>query len=364
MAIVAFRHSAPSKRTWQINPDRARLVFGIGIALSVCGLGYLLQRLGGIAGIIASYEGYQEAFVGTGWLLIFAWPITILCFISMSSLWEEAVMGRRSPFFRAAVLLAMTGVIHFLIMGWRGSRSATVWAIFWIAGIVHYRYRRFSTPVIAAGTLLLIAFMYFYGFYKERGTEGVEVLQNPRMWMDPKGYQRDLKGLLLGDLGRADVHAFLLYCLSTGDRGDYNYRWGFTYLGGLAIMIPRNIWPDRPEFKVDAGTELQHGKATRWRSSRVYGLAGEAMLNFGPMGVPFAYAFFGAILGWYRRKFTSWEVGDSRLMLAPFFTILFVSTLVGDSDNVVFGAITQGALVFSCLYLASKRTPRAAVQRT
>ena len=104
------------------------------------------------------------------------------------------------------------------------------------------------------------------------------------MWLEPGGYSRDLKYLLLGDLARADSNAFILHNL-VKDPGDYDYRWGLTYAGGLAILIPTEIWHNRPYFKVDAGTEAQLGKTASRPSSRVYGLSGEALLNFGPLGV-------------------------------------------------------------------------------
>jgi len=141
------------------------------------------------------------------------------------------------------------------------------------------------------------------------------------------------------------------------DPGDYSYRWGLTYAGALAILIPRNIWPDRPDFKTDAGTEAQLGKSTPLLSLRVYGLAGEALLNFGPAGVVPMFALYGGLLGWYRRKFKSWDLSDARMFLAPFWAVLFASAFVGDSDNLVFAALTHGAIVAIAVFAASKRLP-------
>jgi hypothetical protein len=161
---------------------------------------------------------------------------------------------------------------------------------------------------------------------------------------------------LLGDLARADSNAYILHNL-VKDPGEYGYRWGLTYAGAFIILVPRNFWPDRPEFKVEAGTEAQLGKAGPWRSSRVYGLSGEALLNFGPAGVVPMFAIYGGFLGCYRRKLVSWQSQDSRIFLAPFFTTLMAMALVSDSDNLVFGAVTQGALVFAAIFTASTRRP-------
>jgi len=217
--------------------------------------------------------------------------------------------------------------------------------------------------MVTAGLILLIVFMYFYGFYKEQKRASLEILRSPTLWLEPPGYQRDMKHLLLGDFARADSNALILHNLIK-DPSDYDYRWGLTYAGAFGILIPRNIWPNRPEFKVDAGTEAQQGKATSWRSSQVYGLSGEALLNFGPFGVVPMFAIFGGFLGWYRRKLTSWDPLDARMFLAPFFTILFVTALTGDSDNLVFAAVMEGALVTAAVFAASRRYPVAMPART
>jgi hypothetical protein len=79
------------------------------------------------------------------------------------------------------------------------------------------------------------------------------------------------------------------------------------------------------------------------------------MLNFGPLGVVPLFAVFGGVLGWYRRKLKSWSPSDSRMFLAPFFSILFATAFTSDSDNLVFAALTEGAVVVVAIFAASKR---------
>jgi hypothetical protein len=351
-----FRRANPSTIRWEIDRRRFYPVFAAVLALSVAGAAAYVWQLGGVLKEVEAFETNQAAFAGTGWLLVFAWPLAVLSFIAVVFAWTDPQKKGRRHLITGMLFLSAAGIGHFILMGWHGSRSATVWALFWMAGIVHYRFQKLSPRLVAPGIIFVLAFMYFYGFYKEQGKAGFEVLQSPSMWLQPKGYQRDLKGLMLGDLARADSNAFILHNLEK-DPGDYDYRWGSTYAGAFAILIPRKFWPDRPEFKVDAGTEAQLGKITPWRSARVYGLNGEAMLNFGPLGVPLMFAVYGGVLGWYRRKMKSWDAQDARIFLAPLLTILFVAGLVGDSDNIVFAAITEGTLVFAAVCLASKRTP-------
>ncbi len=349
-----FRRVTSSQTRWEINRKKFYPAFTFALALSMAGVTTYLWQLGGISGVVEAYEKNQEAFVGKGWLLVFAWPIAVLSFIVVVFTLTDRSRKDRYRLTTGMILVSIAGIGHFLLLGWYGSRCATVWALFWMAGIIHYRFQKLPAKMMAIGLIFLITFMYFYGFYKEQKRASFEILRSPSMWLEPGGYSRDLKYLLLGDLARADSNAFILHNL-VKDPGDYDYRWGLTYAGGLAILIPTEIWRDRPYFKVDAGTEAQLGKTASRPSSRVYGLSGEALLNFGPLGVICIFAVFGSILGWYRKKLASWDRTDARMYLAPFFALMFLVALMSDSDNLVFAAVTQGALVITAIFVASER---------
>lgn len=350
-----FRRTKLPRTCWEISPARFYPLFAIALIASIIGTVTLLWQLNGISGMVLSYESDPEAFVGKGWLLIFAWPLAVLSFIAV----VYSIANRRNPGFRrvmvAILVLSAAGLTHFVFVGWFGSRGTTVWALFWMAGIVHYRLRRLSRNAMGFGVIFVILFMYFYGFYKEQKRAALEVLRTPSMWINPEGYQRDFKYLLLGDLARADCDAFLLHNLMTDPDG-YDYRWGLTYAGAFTILIPKSLWPDRPEIRVDAGSEAQWGKATELKSTRLYGLSGEALLNFGAWGVIPLFAIYGACVGWYRRKLTSWNSLDARFFLAPFVTSLLIRALVYDSDTLVFALVTEGTLVLLAVWGSSRRS--------
>jgi hypothetical protein len=350
----AFTKTKPSLVRWVINRKIFYPIFIFALFCSIAGLVTFLWQLGGISGMVEAYEENQIAFVGKGWLLVFAWPLAVLSFIIIVFTWTDLQKRLRLHLAMGLLFLGVAGLGHFLLLGWYGSRVATISALFWMAGILHYRVRRFSPKAMAIGMVSLVAFAYLYGFYKEQKTQSLEVLRSPSMWLQPAGYQRDIKYLLLGDLARADSNAFILHNLIK-DPTDYDYRWGLTYVGGLSILIPTSFWPSRPYFRVDAGTEALWGKAAAWSSSRLYGLSGEALLNFGVFGVTPVFALYGGLLGWYRRKAGGWGDADARKFLAPFFTFLIVTALVCDSDVLVFFAVTQGALITTALFASVNR---------
>lgn len=349
-----FRRTKPSSSRWEFSGKKFYPFATLALACSTAGVIAFLWQFGGIPGMIRDFEHDLPAFVGKGWLLVFAWPLAVLSFIILAYIWSKDRKQIQRPLIIGLILVSIFGIGHFILLGWYGSRSAMVWALFWMAGIIHFRFHKFSRGLMAAGVIFLICFMYFYGFYKERGRAGFTVLSTPGMWMDPQGYDRNIKYVLLGDLARADVTAYILHNIVTRP-GDYDLRWGLTYLSGLSVLIPRNIWADRPSVKQEAGTEALWGKGAPWPSTRMYGLNGEAMLNFGPLGVIPLFAIYGAVTGWFRRKLYSWDMLDSRMFLAPFFISMLVVALVYDSDVLVFFAATEGALICAFIIAASTR---------
>ena len=176
---------------------------------------------------------------------------------------------------------------------------------------------------------------------------------------------RTFLGMVLGDLARADIQAFLLYRLLMPDR-DYAYSWGRTYLGSVALLVPRSMWPDRPAQTSKEGTEAQHGVGSydeeKWVSSLVYGLAGETMLNFGPVAVPLAYLIFGMIVGRLQLVQARLRGEDARLLLYPFVVNVCFSVLFNDSYIVVFMVVKDG-LVPAILVWCGSRALRHAKAR-
>lgn len=126
--------------------------------------------------------------------------------------------------------------------------------------------------------------------------------------------------MLIGDLGRADVQAAQFY-VATTKPWHYRYRFGSTYPASVVPLIPRKLWPGKPDDsgKVIAGTEMIYGPdayrskrttLSSLRATNIYGLAGEAMLNFGVAGIIPVFGIWGYIVGrirsWVRLGLKFW----------------------------------------------------------
>ena len=348
-----------SRAPWVIDREKFAMVVGLGLLGTALLQGWVYASYGGLSGYVGAYaEDQENSFQGMGWIFAFSESFPILAMMAVAVL----VWGRdRTPSWPAIGLVLFGFLALKLIFGGlRGSRSSTVWALFWATGIVHLRVRPIPRKVVGLGLVFLIAFMYVYGFYKNYGMNALDALEgSDRMSEMASRSNRTLDVAILSDLGRADVQAYLLFRLAGSAGSDYSYAFGKTYLATATMLVPKSIWPGRPDGKVRQGTEALYGRTTyalrSMRASQVYGLAGEAMLNFGPAAVPISYVVLGAVVAqvgcWFRR----WGPGDSRRLLLPFLINLAFVLIVSDSDNILFFLLKDGAVPSLIVALGSRR---------
>lgn len=349
---------------WEIQKSRFHLFVPLCIGIAIAMQIWTYVRFGGISGYMQSRVTNPAAFRGWGWIFMISESAPILATFFMIERFQERTIG----WLRVAFALLLLFALQMLFGGLRGSRSATVLLLFWVVGCIHLLLRPVPRKLVLCGCIFLGAFMYFYGFYKTMGENAVQAFSGAdKRQQIAQTTGRTSEFLILEDFGRADVQAFILYRLIEDGR-DFDYAKGRTYLGALSLLVPSWVMSEKPETKVKEGTEIQSGHGgyvpTGSVSSRVYGLAGESMLNFGPISVPFAYAVFGLLVGWFRKSAGTLLRRDARLLLVPFGVYLCISVLIGDSDNVVFGLIKNGFLPLLVILCSVKRIPLRTSART
>jgi hypothetical protein len=330
---------------------------------------------GGIGGYINAYENRtlsDAAFRGMGWIFMISESFPILALMVLA----VYIKDKDKPFFQSWTFLILVLIVFFILKllfgGLRGSRSNTVWGLFWAVGIIHFWIRPITKQMILGGLVFLVLFLYVYGFYKGGGLEGLQAVTNEEVRVEMSEEQnRDLEATFLNDLGRSDVQAFLLYRMVSPE-SDYEYALGRTYVGDVSILIPRIIWREvlgmeRPVNKIKEGTDAMYGMGTfipgQRVSSRIYGLAGEAMLNFGPYGVPLAFVALGVVVGWSRQFLNMWHPLDVRWLLFPALVNLAFVVLAGDLDNIVFFTIKNLCVPIAVLFVGSVQLRRDLVEQ-
>lgn len=355
----AFDRRSPgtAKTYWAIDLPKMQLLAPAFLVITAAAQLWIYAKFGGISGYMDTRLNNTNALEGLGWVAMLGESLPIvIAFIGV-------VYARRRNVTWAQIGWALVFMLPVLLVfgGLRGSRSEIISSLFWIVGAIHLLVRPVPRKLLYLGGVFVFLFMYVYGFYKDAGQRGAAAAfsgSQQRQQMSQKT-GRTFSTLILEDLGRAGDQAYILYRLET-DKRIFQYAWGRTYIGALSMLIPRAIMPDRPETKVKYGTELEAGTGSYlrnvWHSSKVYGLGGEVMMNFGPFAVPIAYGLFGFLVAWFRRAANRLAPGDLRLFLVPFgIYTLCMTALAGDSDNFVWALVKGGFVPALFVFLCSTR---------
>ncbi|MBV9303130.1 MAG: hypothetical protein JOY53_13550 [Acidobacteriaceae bacterium] len=350
----------PAKTYWRLDLTKLRFVAPVALLVTGAAQAAVYAKFGGITGYMvtrASYVGGKLAFTGLGWVFMISESFPII----VTLVGIAYARKRHVSWTRIAVGLFLMFVLLMLFGGLRGSRSNTVDALFWIVGAIHFLIRPVPRKVIGVGVLFLLLFLYAYGFYKSGGLKAFEGAEARAEIAQKHG--RTFHTVVLGDLGRADLQAYILYRL-VNDSAHFKYALGRSYVTALTIFIPHWILPERPETIDQEGTEIQAGSGSYvpdvFKSSKVYGLAGEAMMNFGIVSVPIAYAVFGLLVGWFRRAVRRLAPGDIRLFFVPLCVYLCTATLGSDSPILAYGIAKFLTIPVVVVYLSSIRLRRSA----
>jgi hypothetical protein len=346
---------------WKFDRKRFPLLLGAGFLFSTILQVEVYRQFGGIAGYLEAAGDLQrraEIFQGFGFIFLLSESAPLVLAMGFALYAPRSRVMRTWPCLLSALLVFL--LLQLFFGGLRGSRSATVWALFWVVGLVHLCIRQIPRKVIVLGfTFAVLPFMYFYGFFKAGGFEGVASALSgteARARLEESS-GRSWQSLILGDLSRSDMQALLLQRL-TEPGTEAQYAWGGTYVASAALLIPRAVLPTRPDGKVRQATDLVFGRGAYasgiWASSKVYGLAGEAMLNFGPLAVPVSFVPLALLVRAIRRRRFEWRrARDSRMVILPMLVSLCVVMLVSDSDNVLFFLVKGGALPILVVFLSS-----------
>jgi hypothetical protein len=124
------------------------------------------------------------------------------------------------------------------------------------------------------------------------------------------------------------------------------------------LLVPKAMRGDQSAYIMRYGTNALFGEGFPGAASNVYGLAGEAMLNFGPVAGLGSFAVLGYLVGRFRRFLMQLPPLDMRWILVPLGSYLCVTALVGDSDNFVYALIKEGFVPFLIVFIGSYLAPR------
>jgi hypothetical protein len=355
---LVLRHFAGKRLTpTPRRVDRGRTAFLLAAFLAVCGgiQVWLMVRFGGLSGLVVAFETRDVVFEGTGWMLTLAENLPLILVLGYALLVRSAT---RASWGSLLALLAMVFMLKMASGGLRGSRSSVVFSLAVVVGMVHVWMRPITRRFIVASAIPAIAFLYVLGLYKAVGSEAVSAVFDANRRADiALRSGRTLNVALLGDLGRADVQAYLLYRYWT-DPSDFPRAMGRTYVAAVLSVVPRAILSERPFGKLLYGTEALYGTGsfnpTTRSAGNVYGLSGELLLNFGPMAVPLGFAVLGYLVAKGDSFINGLDGDDPRRLLASGVALSTVVFLSSDIDNLILFLLTHVVMTTIVVCLGSR----------
>jgi hypothetical protein len=344
---------------WLVKPSSFLAVISFALPITLAFQIYVFAKFGGVLGFMTAFSTIEtDTFAGMGWQFLIAEMFPMFVAI-LFLVWKRDFLRQRSWGFLVLLLFGFFAA-KLLFGGLRGSRSNTIWGLFWLVGAIHLWVRRVPRLLIFGGIIFLAFFMYFYGFYKQAGVGAFEAIDDPsKLEVMKEKSGRTLDTVLLGDMARTEIQSYLLYRLWTV--AEYDYGYGTTYLEAFDILIPRYLWPSRPDGKVRKGTEALNGRdvynARTFRSSQVYGLTGEAMLNFSPIFAPLSFFVLAVVVAKSRSLMLA-DQNDMRWLLVPILANGIVLVLTGDLDNLLMFFLTVGLCPLVLLRASCRIVPR------
>lgn len=347
------------------SPVRSRVLFYAPLFLGVTALLqiYVYASMGGLVGYMRTWTDSKESFDGLGlvFMVAEAFPI-IAMFVVLILFSGKNEIERRRSILLVTVLFLGFFVLKMLFGGFRGSRSNTIWGLFWFAGVIHLYFYRLKLIHFLFGLGFLSFFMVSYSLYK---TYGVESFSGEYSLEDTNRFEgaHPLLVVAQGDFARTGVHALLLH--EYFDRNDYELKWGRTYITSFLSMMPLVSTPFTPDNKSTAGAELFYGQtnlqpgSSHYHNSRIYGLYGEGLFNFGPVIPLILFLCAGFLIGWLDAWARSLSKIDARRLLIPFIANASFIMLMSDFDNTIFFLVKNGLVAILFLILVTKVDARA-----
>lgn len=325
------------------------------LALSLLAFGYEIAMFGGLGGFVAAMSDrvHRVDMSGMGPLVILAEAFPTIAVALVLVRWRAALARRPALL---VLLVAALAVTQFAIAGLKGSRSSTLWPLLLCLVLVHLVVRRISRKTVVAVAVVVFAFLYVYAFYKIGGVKAIDDVRQTRTVAAAEAATgRDLPMLLTGDLGRADIQAVILHRYLDGQ---FEPVYGATYLRPWYMFVPDSLFSHIPASKVDIGSRILYNPLVpdgQGKSSKIYGMTGEGIINFGLVGGVLAFVVFGfvirAVWGYYLRAGESSDLAPK--LIAPMLWAL-VNAHGADLDNIVF-FMCKYALPLILLVLVARR---------
>ncbi len=324
-------------------------------ALISLGFYFFVISLGaGIRGVDFGFEMGLSA-----WFFVFAeaFPVLLYMFIIIKNKFYNNTQCSKSAFYLRLLFFI---ILAFIFTGLRGSRSNFLFTVLWILMIGHIFEYKISKRLVFIIAIPALVFNFYYGIYKQIGLDVFQVFTGERTIeeISEQYPHRSVPSYLIGTFSRTRLHAFMLYRYHEYPER-YSLGYGETYVGDtLRVLLPERFQPDLAD-KRDKGTELLYGAGDYQtygpeRSTRIYGIYGEALLNFGIIGIFAVFTLWGGVVAILTNIYKSAVRSKYLFVLFLPLVVRLVSMMyLYDWGNIVFQLIKNGLFPFMFLLFIS-----------
>ena len=306
---------------------------------------WMIQLFGGIQGYINVLALSVVNFEGLGWL-----TSIIRTFSTIDLIYFSYLVTRR----KLTVSVIVIYVIHFLVFVMlallTGSRGSLLGNFLLMALVYHHSVRPIRTRwllTLAASTLLMASVL-------EVAREGVAVGEDGLVTgLSEKNQPEKQLSFRWAKYGTIPLDLVL-------QADQVNKHYGFTYLTVLTNLIPRAIWPAKPDTGGNLLTKEYTGDAWGGTSFLSTGIIPEAIINFGrPLGIAvgtlqFCAVVSGLLLYYFRYKRLLATNDPYMFVYSVRFAYIcwgMVGLIVGEFTNVMICLLVQITTVWAILQL-------------
>lgn len=343
LITISFRFTDGCSKVggqYEINTRKMHFPFVMSILICVLCHVYVLMEIGGFAGYISSYQSRLDVSIqnynpydGMGLLFAFSESVPNLVSIYVVLLMKEKKWATELKVFIAALIFLL--ILNILFGGLRGSRSTTVWSLFWFIILYHNIIKPLKLSFLVGIGAILFVFMTSYSLYKFGGVEGLQGLWNKdvKAQVFAERYIEDPdKFLIVRDGGRTDVQS---YVLQTYWYDEYPLALGRTLFAGAVSFIPGFIYPNKPVTGIQEKTGIFIGDyffSETSYTTLLTGGYGEFVINFGIFFGLIFFIFYGLVISWIDNK-SAYQPKDSVYnLVSPILMLLSIQMLISDSN--------------------------------
>ncbi|RAQ16198.1 hypothetical protein DPR02_00125 [Burkholderia cepacia] len=265
--------------------------------LSLGALAFMYLKLGGYTRIAELYDARVEQtgtdydpFRGLGVVQALANTSPLWVFVCLT-------LRRRRHVVLTVLAFVQLGVLGWLSSGVAGNRQGIVFVLVFALFLYHgfvARIRPGMMRAVGIGVALVGVLLMPLKF----GLGYTDVLNLPQRFAEQRGLELSMgpaSAFLFRDLSRFDVQTLAIDAVT---QPNYEYPMGRSFVGAVASVVPGALWGDRPDtFALEKSAVVRDlERTTLDKTTLLFGMPGEFLVNFGVLGFVLSFAIPAALL--------------------------------------------------------------------